>query len=406
MADLQAFTQFVRIGRQSDRTTACPFSAPDKNHASNANRWRDFATLPDGLAGGVSNPVSPFPTQHRTRGALYLVQGNKNFEPGTLTLPLVPENLKFVMDLFATTNDQLDYYTIEEYWTSSLTGGDIGRRLLGCIFTGWSLEASREQNTGLQIQINFFLNQEVAIPAGALPTFTPAPATPGIMKSLGVVIDLVKTTGAFNADIPAIRSISLNFSHNATVSDPRGAATGSLDRVWTRHSLGDPTLSVNARFRIDDDDYLNWPREEPLASFQLRVGFFNNAGTYNAIETITLVDGGGSQTIAVSDVSGLDDGDVVLIIIDDGRFTVGNVSAVTVGPDSFDIDDADCAFTAEQVAIYNCAMEIRVPRIELTQPGQKAANGTIEEVSHGFSAFLLAGETDLYSTKAYNDDNA
>lgn len=406
MADLQQFSQFVRIGKQSDRTTVCPFAAPQYEDGSHANGWFDIVTAPDGLSGGTSFPQENVPTQHGVRGAAYTAPRDKNLEPGQLTLPLVPESLAFIFGLFDPTNEQLDYYTIEEYWSSSLTGGDIGRQLIGCIFDSWSIEWNRESSSTPQIQISFFLNQDKAIPTGSVPSFTRAPATPGLFDSIACYVDLIKQAATYSADLDAIRSVSLSYQNNAQVSDPRPNTTDSLNKAWTRHQLGDPTMNCSVRLRIDNDDYLAWPREDPKEAFKIRVGFFNAGGSYSASESsMTVAQQSSAQTLAVTDVTGLSDNDVV-ILTDGSKFTVGTVSSVTGVSDEFDLDHSDTSFSSEDIEIYNCAAEIEVPRMDLTQPGQKAANGQVEEVTHGFAATLEAGETALYTFTGYNDDNS
>lgn len=408
MADLQQFSQFIRIGKQSNRTTVCPFAAPQYEDGSHANGWFDIVTAPDGLSGGTSFPQENVPTQHGVRGAAYTAPRDKNLEPGQLTLPLVPESLAFIFALFDPTSEQLSYYTIEEYWSSALGAGsdDIGRQLIGCVFDSWSIEWNRESSATPQIQISFYLNQDKAIPNGSVPSFTRAPATPGLFDSIACYVDLIKQADTYSADRDAVRSVSLSYQNNVQVSDPRPNTTATLNKTWTRHQLGDPTMNCSVRLRIDDDEYLDWPREDPKEAFKIRVGFFNSGGSYSdAVGSLSVLQQGTSQTLAVTDVTGLSDNDVV-IITDGDQFTVGTVSNVDGGTDEFDLDHSDTAFSSASVEIYNCAAEIEIPRMDLTQPGQKAANGQVEEVTHGFAAVLNAGETSLYTFTGYNDDNS
>jgi len=401
MSILQGYKLRLRIGRQTDRTTVCSFAGPDYESDSAAERWFDLAISEDGFQATGDNPTIPVPTQHGVRGTAYSVGGDRNTQQGSLNMPFFPECAKFLLDLPQVVGDQKEYYTIQE-WHDSSIGTGTGAEYIGCVFDGFNMTLNRGASGVVPISLPFFFNQDKEL-TGSAPSFTRPPADP--YSSRGVLIDLVKTTSAFDADNADVESADISVSDGVSVGDHRGSPTESLDGVWTTHTLATaPTVGVNSTLVVRDSDYLDWHRGSPKPDFMVRVGLTYQNPTFKQTATVTITDGGGSQTITVSDVSGLADGDIVMIT-DGSKFTVATVSNVDAPSDTFDIDDSDCAWTAESVTITNAAIELRMLRLDLSAPGTKTAGGGRATISHGFSAELVAGETELYTYKAANDDN-
>lgn len=402
MAILQGHKLILRIGRQTDRTTVCPFSAPDYESSSAANRWFDLAIDVDGFQALGDNPTIQVPTQHGVRGNAYSIGGDRNTQQGSLSMPFFPECAAFLLGLPAVVSDQKEYYTIEEYHDSGI-GSGTGAQYIGCVFDGFSMTLNRGTTGVVSISLPFFFNQDKELTASA-PSFT-RPATDPY-STRGLMIDLVKTTSSFDTDLTDVESADISVSDGVTVSDHRGSNTDSLDGTWTTHSLATtPTVGVQSTLVVRDSEYLNWHRGSPKPDFMLRVGMGYQNPTYKEDLTgVTLTDSTSTQTVTGVDVSGLAVGDQVLIT-DGSKFTVSNVSAVDAGLDTFDVDGSDCAFSSAAVTVSNAAVELRILRMDLSSPGAKTVGGGRATVSHGFSAELVAGETTLYTYKAANDDN-
>ena len=217
MGDLLKYQVKARIGKNAtpgDRT-----SAP--------SAFYDVPVFQDGVAIGGSVETSEIQTEHDAPGIKYGPSiAKRNAALGQIRTPIYPENAKLLLDMATSfTSGIPNFHMIQQYWSASLTGGAIGRRLHGVCAEGMSLNFDKTNpSSALELQIDAYVNRDTEIAAGVSKNVS------GVTIANPAVITTSAAHGLFSGDTVTIASV--------------GGAT-AVNGTWIATVLSDTTFSVD-----------------------------------------------------------------------------------------------------------------------------------------------------------------
>ncbi len=369
------------------------------------------------LAGSVES--SPLGGEHKYPGARFVLLQGRNRAKGQIAGPLFPEIAGLMCnaahDLSA--DNIPNYHTLESYWNDTVGasfGGetaDTGQKLTGILPDGYSFEINRKSAVGVvNFTLDAFLNTEVELESAApTPTF-PAQEP---YSSARCLIDLSlgddsDSFAAWSGDAADLVSLGFNYANNGEVYAHRANATAALNAAWTQAALGTRTLNLTGRLLATSSKYLDLIRHANLRKLRLRCALYGRNPSGSTTSTTTLT-AGTSVVVTVAATTGFAVNDYVALIQSTAnKFAVAKVTAIQAGPARLTLDvlDLDMDGGSETITIYNTAVEFKVPTAYVATRSPLVVDGNLRAVDFTAQAVLVAGQTDVATVKAYNDDGA
>lgn len=135
------------------------------------NPWTfyDLPVFVDGVQLGGNVETSEVETEHDAPGIKYGPNiAKRNAQIGQIRTPIFPEVAKFLLDMATSFTSGIPaYHMLQQYWSASLTGGAIGRRLGGLCTEGFSLNFDKTNPSGaMELQLDAYINRDTEIAAG------------------------------------------------------------------------------------------------------------------------------------------------------------------------------------------------------------------------------------------------
>ncbi len=388
MGDLFKHQMFMQLGVNSSPTARTGTPA--------ASLW--IPVFEDGVAMAGSVETSDINTEHKDRGTKYRIFARRNQEGGQIRTPIYPENAALLLGAAVNENNGLpSYHTIEQYWGGGIltSGSGTGRKLAGCLFSGFSLSVDRGSPGPVELQLDGFLNADTEITSAA-PTPTWPTKTPYDTRNVFVDIDI--NEGGFSGDNAQVKSCSLTFNQGVEVDAFLPNSTAALNGTWTKAYPGMPEVTCEFTLVMSDSAYADLLRANTLRTVQLRIMGYSPEGANTT--TVDAETAGSAVVVAVASAAGLAADDYVLLWDSTGKQAVAKISSIAVNNLTLDVLDVGIAAGAQ---VYNTAWEIKVPELEIISVSAPTISGSVRVVNVSARAKLEAGQTSLLTLKAYND---
>lgn len=415
MAVLDAQQFFLRLGPHDSGTSRTgSAAAPD-----DTSFWVPIAA--GGLAITGGRETVDVETEHEDKGIKYSIPGARNSATSSMSTPLFPSRAGLLLDL-ATSYEATGlptYHILDQYWQDDVLGGvtaapnsELGRRLIGCLWDGFSLSINRDQIGPVLLETTFYANQNVQLTGTATPVVASTGPTgfqswpvEGPYTTGNIFVDFVDSSGNFTGNNTSVQQVTLQFGNAIEVKGFSASSTASLNNTWTQANTGRQTLTGSVVLYFDNPDYENYARGADIARFKMRIMGFGadpsgstvTTGSYNPTS---------ATSIAVSDETGfaendwilVDDGvDQVVVMIDDTPTTGALPVAVRSGMPTA---------LGSGATVKNTAWEILVPLMDLTGEPQIGRDGVSTTVTLNFAGRVTVGSTSLVTVSAYNDNGA
>lgn len=406
---LKAKDPFVRIGKQTDRTTI-------------ASTWIDVAIPADGDAMAFDAEIESLDTEHGSRGILYSAKNAINAEQKTLRTFLFPVCAGTLLDnvFDRDANDEQGFLSMEMWWGDKIGAGQIkGSRRYGMVFDSVSVSVDRTgRGASLEAELSGWINRRSNIPTGeSTPSTTFSTLLP--WNTTGVLIDFVvdNAQGSYGGDNTDVRRLTINYNNNGEVENHAdNASTPELDKTWTIHSPGEETVEVELTVSITDEKYLEPDQSADIIQGSLRVAFTHPKAASNAETTDTLTSGDNDdQTLAtgITTTSGFEAGDVTVIQDTNGDFAILPIDSLvadtsitydtdTGGGTGFDSRVTLNGTTNGPLTIRNMAGGIIFDRLDFRGQSAPTRDGAKRVVTLRYEAALAVGESRIVETHFYD----
>ena len=406
MADMLAHEVFTRFELNADPTLRTSVPA-----YGGSELW--VPVFEDGVDLAPSVESEDVATEHRDPGVRYSVFTGRNKNGGQIITPLYPENIGFLFDLplVMAAAGIPKYFGCQQYWDTTLTGGDTGREFLGLLANGFTLNFDRENPGVLQWTMDTLINAETGVTSGPPASVTWPGQKP--YRTEGVYIDFDATgLGAWSGDNPDIQTLELTFSNAMTVGTHRPNLTVGQEHynmTWTKAHRGTPTLGLRFTIVVTDSAHLAFLRSRELESISMRIALVGSSPSGNTTSTdadVTAGSGTGSAIDVVS-TSGFAAGDQVFLLQPNaGKFNVALIDSVA--SPTLELDDVKVSMDggAEAITVTNTAAELLIESAEVKVVSKPRKNGNVRVVDIEATAVLAAGNTTIVLHRAYNDDAA
>jgi hypothetical protein len=301
---------------------------------------------------------------------------------------------------------------VDQYWTGSVVSGSgTGRQLLGCLFktTGFSVD----RNAGQHIEFTFgaLANQDIEITSAA-PTPTWPTQDPYVGNLVYIDLEAADATGAFTAwtgDNGDVKSFSYNYDNGVEVQRFAPSSTASENLTWTKAFPGVEKVTMEVVLYFANSDYVDYHRIADARKFRVRMMGVGSNPSFSGVADESLTAGVDVLCTPTGGVSGLANGDVVLLISEtEGFHAVGTAGSVSATSGDFEIDTLDITLdgsgTNTDLSIQNTAWQIQVHELDLTQAPTIQRDGNAATVTLSLEGILASGQSSLVDVTAYDDD--